>query len=210
MIQPFCLPWKYRPSFKIISFLLFKNIFISITYMHHKQGLWHINCTFNQMSCGGMRGVVMTEAISPNSRETCILIVDDDPILLKLWIRLSKDFPKHQFNIFNSSQTALLAIQGGHIKPDILLTDVIMPEMDGLELISNVQSFNASMKTIATTTHTRNEKQFQGIAPFVHVIKKPYKNLDNLRELLLIFLEQQSILEDVEKNEQQGVFVWDL
>jgi len=136
-----------------------------------------------------------------------ILIVDDRKDMI---FALTNALKMQGYRII-SADNGLTAIElVRKEQPDAAIMDIRMPEMDGLELISNVQSFNASMKTIATTTHIRNEKQFQGIAPFVHVIKKPYKNLDNLRELLLIFLEQQSILEDVEKNEQQGVFVWDL
>lgn len=67
-----------------------------------------------------------------------ILLVDDDKFLLDMY---SLKFKKSGLEIdtSSSSQGALAKLQGG-ASYNIILLDIIMPGMDGLELLSKIKS----------------------------------------------------------------------
>jgi CheY-like chemotaxis protein len=67
-----------------------------------------------------------------------ILLVDDDSFLLNMY---SLKFEKSNYEIVAvlSSQDALNKLKDG-FKPDILIFDVVMPGMDGIELLAAVRS----------------------------------------------------------------------
>jgi CheY-like chemotaxis protein len=67
-----------------------------------------------------------------------ILIVDDDTFLLNMY---SMKFSKGGFEVTTAQNgsDALKKLQGG-FTPDIILLDVIMPGIDGLELLSQIRS----------------------------------------------------------------------
>jgi CheY-like chemotaxis protein len=69
-----------------------------------------------------------------------VLIVDDDNFLLEMYAR---KFKNSGFEIITSSggEDAINKLTEG-ANPDILLFDLVMPQMDGLELIANIKKEN--------------------------------------------------------------------
>lgn len=67
-----------------------------------------------------------------------ILLVDDDSFLLNMY---SMKFEKNGYEVSAvlSSQEAINKLKDG-FKPDILIFDVIMPGMDGIDLLSAVRN----------------------------------------------------------------------
>src|ERR1039458_3582102 len=65
------------------------------------------------------------------------LIVDDDPIILQL-MRAVLEEGGHSVKSYESSLQALREIPVD--RPDVVISDVIMPEMDGFELCREIRS----------------------------------------------------------------------
>jgi CheY-like chemotaxis protein len=66
-----------------------------------------------------------------------IMLVDDDKFLLDMY---ALKFSKAGYEVESSDSTdvALQKIRGGYV-PDILLVDIVMPGMDGLELVATLR-----------------------------------------------------------------------
>ena len=54
---------------------------------------------------------------------------------------------------YTNSAEALRAIKNAEIKPDLLITDLSMPEIDGFELIEQVKQSQPDIKVLALTIH---------------------------------------------------------
>jgi CheY-like chemotaxis protein len=69
-----------------------------------------------------------------------IMLVDDDKFLLEMYAR---KFENSGFEILTatSGENAIEQIQNGG-NPEILVFDIIMPEMDGLEMLQKIQTEN--------------------------------------------------------------------
>lgn len=69
-----------------------------------------------------------------------VLIVDDDKFLLNMY---SIKFNKSNFDVkaASSGQEAIEVIKAGY-NPDIILLDIIMPGMDGFEVLNNLKQTN--------------------------------------------------------------------
>ena len=74
--------------------------------------------------------------MSPNLNKK-VLIVDDDQFLLNMY---SIKFKKFGFDVDTASggQEVLNKLRDG-AKPDVMLLDVVMPSMDGLELLEHIR-----------------------------------------------------------------------
>ena len=82
-----------------------------------------------------------------------ILIVDDDPVMLRLAsMILSKHF---QIVTALSGAEALNVFEAE--KPDLVLSDLLMPEMDGYELHRILQERNSESVPIVFMTADENE-----------------------------------------------------
>ncbi len=85
-----------------------------------------------------------------NSPDTLILVVDDSPFDRTLAGRLLE----------KAGMTVAFAGDGGEamnmlesIAPDLILTDLMMPEVDGLELVERVRGHRASIPVVLMTAH---------------------------------------------------------
>lgn len=74
------------------------------------------------------------------NKKSKVLIVDDDKFLLNMY---SIKFSKNGFNVDSaiSGEEALAKIKGGFV-PDIILLDIIMPGMDGFQVLNNLKKNN--------------------------------------------------------------------
>jgi CheY-like chemotaxis protein len=66
-----------------------------------------------------------------------ILFIDDDTFLLDMYsLKFSK--AGYDVKIANSTELALKLLRDGYV-PDVMLVDIVMPGMDGLELVSTIR-----------------------------------------------------------------------
>ena len=80
------------------------------------------------------------------NKKYSILIVDDDKFLLEMY---RKKFDHYGIvpELSVGSEDALTKLRGG-FAPDVLVLDIIMPGIDGLELLEIVRKENLSQKSI--------------------------------------------------------------
>ena len=71
-----------------------------------------------------------------------ILIVDDDNFLLDMY---ALKFSQHNFEVHTAESRvqAIERLKGGLV-PEIILMDIIMPEMDGFEMLEKINKENLS------------------------------------------------------------------
>ncbi len=69
-----------------------------------------------------------------------ILIVDDDSFLLDMY---ALKFSQNNFEVYTASggAQAIEKLKGG-LSPDVMLMDIIMPEMDGFEMLTKINTGN--------------------------------------------------------------------
>ncbi len=84
-----------------------------------------------------------------------ILIVDDDKFLLNMY---SIKFQKENFEVYTASdgKSALEQLEKG-IVPDAIVLDIVMPIMDGLEMLENMRKQNLAKE--ATVLILSNQGQ---------------------------------------------------
>ncbi len=86
----------------------------------------------------------------PSRRPARILVVDDDPGLLRLLtIRLRSQ--KYEVEPAENALKALAAV--ARFRPDLVITDLRMPEMDGISLLRELQRRWPGLNIILLTAH---------------------------------------------------------
>lgn len=87
-----------------------------------------------------------------------IILVEDDPMILEIY---QKKFSDLKFEVFlaENGKKALDIIKKEKI--DIVLTDSVMPEMDGFELIKNLRNgeYDKNIKVIMLSNLSQKEVQ---------------------------------------------------
>ncbi len=111
-----------------------------------------------------------------------ILIAEDEEQLLNSMVEYLELFFEHVY-------TAEDGVSAYEIykkqEPDIIISDIHMPQLDGLSMIEKIRKNDLQTKIIITTAHSDKEKLMQAIE--LHLVKyliKPVQS-DKLKELLL-------------------------
>ena len=86
-----------------------------------------------------------------------ILLVDDDKFLLDMY---KKKFEQSGAEVDASvgSHDALAKLRGG-ASPDLMLLDIIMPEMDGLDLLATIRKENLSPRSLIIMLTNESDKE---------------------------------------------------
>jgi len=123
-------------------------------------------------------------AAETNGRPLKVLVVEDDPDMLKLMCMVMEgwDLPL-QLRTATNGFEALLRI--GDECPDVLLTDLNMPGMDGFRMIAALQEHQADgLHVVVVTALTPAEvDQRGGLPESVRIFTKPLP-FDDLQVLL--------------------------
>ena len=113
------------------------------------------------------------------------LVVDDNAMMLKFWERLLKTL-NYPCCTASSAQEALETVEQVNI--DIIIVDLVMPKMNGLQLIDKILKNHPKTKIVLTTGYFYDfEKIFtKSHHNLLHILLKPYHNIDNIS----IFINQ--------------------
>ena len=99
--------------------------------------------------------------MSPSAEDPPIMVVEDDPNILR----------QIEFNLRSHGYSVVTAISGADalrqmllLRPSLLITDIMMPEMDGYELVATLRKDRdlADLPVIMLTARTREEDMVQG------------------------------------------------
>jgi len=114
-------------------------------------------------------------------RHSKVLLVDDASDLLRLW-KLRLESQSYQVALAGSGEEALATFSA--FKPDVVLTDLRMPGIDGLALFEAIRNLNKSVPVIIITAHgsipEAVEATRQGVFSF---LTKPIEGADLLAEV---------------------------
>lgn len=94
------------------------------------------------------RPYMRLEDVSMSEHVYTILVVDDSKPILTLFERTLRDSPYHVITV-DSAVKAYELVERQHI--DIVITDIVMPEMDGLTLLRKIKNFNGMIQVIIMT-----------------------------------------------------------
>ncbi len=113
-----------------------------------------------------------------------VFIVDDEHIVLE-GIRNTIDWENSQFTFAGEASDGELALSMIHeMKPDILITDIKMPFMDGLELAKILKKIQPWLRIIILSGHDEFEYAKAAISIGVEdYILKPFTHDDLIRSL---------------------------
>jgi CheY-like chemotaxis protein len=116
-----------------------------------------------------------------------LLVVEDDPILRKIFTKMLEK-KGYRVRTASSGDDALALVEKEKLRPDLLITDVIMPGMDGRTLVEKMQSILKDQKVLYMSGYTGDAIVHHGILdPGTHFIQKPFSvdELDlKIQELL--------------------------
>ena len=118
----------------------------------------------------------------PCGHET-ILLVEDEPAILKMTtIMLERQGYTVLAASAPSEAISLAREQAGRI--DLIMTDVIMPEMNGCDLANHISTFCPNLKRLFMSGYTANIIAQHGVLDEgVNFIQKPFSAHDLAREV---------------------------
>lgn len=124
--------------------------------------------------------------VNEGQNET-VLLVEDDLTLLEMTRRMLK---KTGYNVLpaNGGGEALRLARKNDVKIDLMLTDVVMPEMNGKELSDQMKGINPEIKILFMSGYTSNVLGYNGVLDEgFHFVSKPFSRKalsDKIREML--------------------------
>jgi len=115
-----------------------------------------------------------------------LLIVDDSDVQLLIVVNILRG--KYDTTTAKSGRDALTILSKGY-KPDLILLDILMPDMDGWETFTRIRDLKASKDipiAFLTSLDGEKEKQYASRIGAADMITKPYegaaliKRIENL------------------------------
>jgi two-component system alkaline phosphatase synthesis response regulator PhoP len=138
-----------------------------------------------------------------NTKDYKILLVDDEPDILEF---LSYNINKEGFEVFTASNGKEAIDKAKKVNPHLILLDVMMPEMDGIETCELLRQDKKLQNTIIAFLTARGEDYSQiagfdaGGDDYITKPVKPKVLVSRIKALLKRFKSAEGIDEKEEKS----------
>ncbi|MBT8341488.1 MAG: PAS domain S-box protein [Desulfatitalea sp.] len=107
-----------------------------------------------------------------------VLLVEDDDMVRRMTAEILKEIG-YSVLIVDTPTEALALFEKNDTPIDLLITDVIMPQMSGTELVSKINKLKPEVKVLYMSGHTENIIVRQGILKEgIHFVQKPFSMSD--------------------------------
>ncbi len=134
-------------------------------------------------------------------RQVNILLIDDDPIVHKMIEKILVPEGFNVLNAYNGEEGLKMAIE---LKPDLILLDLIMPDIDGFEVAENIKKHPISAQIpifIITSKDLSIEERLRLSGNIERIIGKKAFSAEELsrsiRELELIYPQKAGLFDEI-------------
>jgi len=111
------------------------------------------------------------------SKKAKILLVDDEPGMLR-YIRTLLEVDDHHVETASTGEEALDHVQKG-LRPDLVLMDLLMPGIDGLEALEGLRKLQPGVKVVMLSCVNDTKKVVQAIRlGATDYITKPFQKAE--------------------------------
>ncbi|MBU1564618.1 MAG: response regulator [Proteobacteria bacterium] len=118
-----------------------------------------------------------------------ILVVEDEAPFRKMVERMLKNLGYHQLFFAASGDEALRLVEGKKMKPDLVITDVVMPGMSGKELVARLRENRPDLKVLYVSGYTDDFIDHHDLGhPETPFLQKPFsvrQLAEKIEEVLL-------------------------
>jgi DNA-binding NarL/FixJ family response regulator len=142
--------------------------------LQHESGSFDLLLTYmraDRLRCGVFgRLFVSVQKAEREMKRTRILLADDDPLMRAGISTLLQT----EFQVIDAvSDGSSLVAAAFKLHPDVIVTDISMPKMNGIEAVRTIRRFLPNIKVIFLTMHNGNgyRKGAQGVGAVGYVLK---------------------------------------
>lgn len=122
------------------------------------------------------------------NKKYSIAIVDDEMEILNLLSRFLSRNPSFSVSTYSNPLSALSSLDTN--KFDVVLLDIMMPQMNGLEVLEKMKTKNKDQKVIMMTAYSTLDKVLKSHKEgATNYVMKPFDSLQNLEKKILEVLE---------------------
>lgn len=118
-----------------------------------------------------------------------ILIIDDEPEILNLLSRFLGKNPNFSVSTFSNPVSAISEVERTNF--DLILLDIMMPQMNGLEVLEKIKSKNEDQKVVMMTAYSTLDKVLKSHKEGdTNYVMKPFSSLEALENKIAEVLAQ--------------------
>ena len=123
------------------------------------------------------------------SKKYSIVIIDDEVEILDMLSRFLNRNPNFTVQTFSNPVSALSSINN-NTKYDLVLLDIMMPQMNGLDVLEKLKEINSDQKVIMMTAYSTLDKVLKSHKiGATNYVMKPFSSLDSLEKKVIEVLE---------------------
>ena len=123
------------------------------------------------------------------SKKYSILVIDDEIEILDMLSRFLNRNPNFSVQTFSNPVSALSSINN-NTKYDLVLLDIMMPQMNGLDVLEKLKEINSDQKVIMMTAYSTLDKVLKSHKIVAtNYVMKPFSSLDSLEKKVIEVLE---------------------
>lgn len=123
------------------------------------------------------------------SKKYSILVIDDEIEILDMLSRFLNRNPNFSVQTFSNPVSALSSINN-NTKYDLVLLNIMMPQMNGLDVLEKLKEINSDQKVIMMTAYSTLDKVLKSHKiGATNYVMKPFSSLDSLEKKVIEVLE---------------------
>ena len=159
----------------------------------------------------GMLTSAMEEKTTPLSKGKgeWVMVVEDNAPVLKLAEKILNGLGYTVLTARTQGEAMDLAKRHAH-RIQVLLVDVVMPEMNGRELANRIQSFCPNLKTLFMSGYTADVIAHHGLLePGIHFIQKPFSKKGMATRVRALLDESKTLTQEQLSNSKRSTVMGD-
>jgi CheY-like chemotaxis protein len=102
-----------------------------------------------------------------------VLVVDDEPVVRKVAARVLLS-AGYEVREVGDGQQALEFLQVGNLNVDVVVSDIVMPRLNGVELLETLSRSHPELPVILMSGYGAADLEARGIAPPCALLAKPF------------------------------------